>query len=356
MGGREFVEAFDSASGESRWRFAYPTTFGCSVAYSAGPYSTPVIDKSRVYAIGAQGQMHCLDLASGQVIWRRSLQEEFGLRDGLFPFGTSPLLEGDRLIVNVGGTSRAAGIVAFDKTTGRTRWTATEDAASFATPVAATIAGRRYLFAFTAMGLAALDPADGRVYWRIPFRPKNPDTIIATSPLVYQDLVLVSSYQAGSLCVRVLAGGGYEERWRDRRVLDSQYNTLVCVDGDVFGFAASDKSLRCLDLDTGELRWKSRTILGRGNSLAVGGNLLVLGQDGHLGCLRADSHRESIQWLSEQPVIPGPCYAAPALAGGRLYVRGNGYVACLDLGRPRAGRDLGLGRGPELVGSTQDRR
>ena len=114
---------------------------------------------------------HCLDSNTGKKLWQRSLNQDYGAQEGRFPVASSPLLESDRLILNVGGTAGDSGIVALDKRTGQTLWTATEHGGSrIATPVAATLHGRRVVFVFTKEGLVSLEPGSGRVGWSIPFR------------------------------------------------------------------------------------------------------------------------------------------------------------------------------------------
>jgi outer membrane protein assembly factor BamB len=337
----ELVECCDAESGAPQWRNAWPAGFRWSPAYASsspeysnGPYSTPVIDEARVYAWGGGGRLQCLDAATGERLWHRSLNDEYqATLEGFFPVAASPLLEGDRLILNVGGKESAAGIVALDARTGQTLWTATADGAGHATPVAATIHSRRYVFVFTADGLVSLDPADGRVCWSIPFRARNRDVVNATSPIVYGDIVFVSGYQLGNLCVRVLPDGSYQELWRDkRRNLDSQYNNLLCLDGYVYGFSALDRSFRCLELTTGSVRWKWDSDIGRGASLAAGGRILVLGEHGHLGAIEVDPHEARPVCITGQSLLEGqPCYTAPALHRGLLYVRADKTLLCLDL-------------------------
>jgi outer membrane protein assembly factor BamB len=287
-----------------------------------------------VYAWGGDGRLQCLDAATGEPLWHRALNEEYQVhQEGFFPVASSPLLDGDRLILNVGGKASGAGVVAIDTQRGQTLWTATEDGASYATPVAATIHGRRYVFVFTDNGLAALDPSDGRVWWSIPFRARNRDVVNATSPIVHGDMVLVSGYQLGNLCVRVLPDGSYQELWRDkRRNLDSQYNNLLCLDGHVYGFSALDRSFRCLDLATGTVRWKWDSDIGRGASLVAGGGILLLGEYGHLGSIAIDPRAPRPVCMTGQSLLDGQhCFTAPALHRGLLFVRADQVLLCFDL-------------------------
>ena len=293
-----------------------------------------------------KGALQCLDSATGQPHWHRRSKEEYqaGHEGFLFPVPGSPLLEGDRLILNVGGKESGAGVVAIDVQSGQTIWTATQDGPGYATPVAATIHGRRYVFVFTAEGLVSLDPADGRVWWSIPFRARSRDVINATSPLVHGDIVFVSGYQLGNLCVRVLPDGSYQELWRDkRRNLDSQYNNLLGLDGNIYGFSALDRSFRCLELATGNVRWKWLSDIQRGASLAAGGRILLLGEHGHLGSIEIDPHEARPVCITSQSLVEGQdCFTAPALHRGLLYVRGSNPDMSGLASRPQAAGRLRL--------------
>lgn len=331
-GDEEFVECLAADTGQSLWRFDYPTACECPYQYSSGPYSTPAIDGGMVYAWGAEGALRCLDLASGELVWQRELNGEFGAELGMFPVAGSPLIEGDAIILNVGGQETGAGIVALDKQTGETLWTATDHGPGDATAMPATIHGRRFVFMFTADGLVSLDAISGAVHWTIPFRATAPDTSNATTPIVAGDLLMISAYKIGSLCVRVLPDGGYEELWRDRRNLMCQFHNLIERDGYVYSFASNDHSLRCIELATGRVQWKWQPEMGRGQSLAVGDCLLTVFENGQLGAIQIRPDGWEVRSLTDKPIVRDRCFCAPALAGGRLYLRSDTDLVCLDIG------------------------
>jgi outer membrane protein assembly factor BamB len=338
LGDEEVVECLDAASGESRWKFAYPTAYECQYKYSNGSYGTPVIDGDRVHAWGAEGKLHCLNLADGGLIWERSLSDDFQVEEDMFAVASSPLVEGDLLILNVGGSQPDAGIVALNKQTGDTVWTATGDGASYATPCPATIHGNRFVFVLTRAAIVALNPADGRMHWRIPFAAKSPEKINATSPVVWDDMLFVSAYMVGSLCVRVLPDRGYEELWQDRRALDSQFNNVVCRDGYIYGCSSIHRDFRCLDMATGEVQWEWPEMKGRGmSSLLVGDRMLLLGELGHLLSFELDPSEARPVSQTADGLLKSPCFTAPAIHQGRLYLRNESTLLCLDLrGKPAA--------------------
>lgn len=336
VGNEEQVECLDPDSGESRWTFAYPTTYQCQYEYSSGPYSTPSIDGNRVFTVGAQGQLHCLNMTDGELMWRRDLRADYDPAEQLFAMGASPLVDESRLYLPIGGTRGSSGIVAIDKHTGETLWTATEHAAGYASPIKAVIHGREFLFVFNKFGLVALDPLNGRLFWEIPFTSRGVDTVCASSPVVCGDLVLVTMGPApGALCVRVLPDGSYAEAWRERRVLDSTWNNLVVHDGHIFGFTSKRQraKLRCIEFATGKQQWEWESDLERGSLLAADGKLIGWGEHGHLALLALNTRELQVLSQTVEPLLKSPCYAMPAIYDGALYVRNEGTLVCFEFRR-----------------------
>lgn len=336
IGSQEIIDCLDPSTGTRRWRFESGTNYESEFEYSDGPYSTPTLTDDAVYTLSAEGVLRRNELQTGGEVWSRPLGQELQAEENSFAVGTSPLVEGDRIFVNIGGTIGESGIVALDALTGETVWTATDHGDSYATPRLATIEGERHLFVLTDKALVALDPAQGRIRWQAPFSVKGgPERVTAVSPLVIDDLVLlVGGPGPGALMLRVLPGDRYEEVWRDRRALDSQFNNLVSDGRHVFGFTSvwnGQAEFRCLDPATGEVLWGWESVLRRGSSLFADGKLLLLGENGHLAVLEAAGDEPQVSYLSEKPLLAGPTFTAPALSDGRLYLRNEKELLCLDL-------------------------
>ena len=148
LGNEETVECLHAETGTSRWQFRYPTDFDDRYGYNNGPRSSPVIDAARAYTVGAQGQLHCLELDTGRLIWKRDLEAEYRVRQDFFGTASTPLVEGPLLIVNVGAPGGPC-VVGFDKATGREVWRAGKEwGPSYASPVPATVHGKRRVFVF----------------------------------------------------------------------------------------------------------------------------------------------------------------------------------------------------------------
>lgn len=335
LGDEEVVSCLDAETGEGRWEFRYPTTFVCGSHYTNGPYSTPASDGERVITLGAQGQLHCLRLADGVPLWSRETSEEFDVEPDVFGAGHSPLIWNHRVILNIGGRTGNAGIIAFDPETGDILWQSTDHGPSYATPQPAVIDGRERLFVLTKTGLVMLDPADGRVFFAVPYVSKVADGYSAVTPLVSGNLVLISIFGQGSMCLQIQDDDSYVTVWEDRRTLTSQYNPFLVADGYVYGIHATDTSFRCVDLATGELKWRWKSELRRSTQLIAGGHILLFGEFGELGLLELNPDEPVECAITARSVFDGErCYAAPVLADGRLYLRNEQELVCLDLRPP----------------------
>jgi outer membrane protein assembly factor BamB len=328
-GNEEVVECLEAATGKSRWRFAYPTAYQVDYGKGDGPRATPLVAGGRVFTLGAEGRLHCLALDTGAKVWARDLQEDYHFPKGFFGLATSPLLVGERLLVNVGG--REAGIVAFAAGSGKELWRATSDEASYSSPVAATIAGRLQVFFLTREGLVSVDPASGHVFFRTPWRSRFRASVNAATPLVMNDLVFVSaSYNTGALLVRV-GKEKAEEVWQSDEVLSNHYNTSIHSEGYLYGCDGRQEEgarLRCVELQTGKVKWTQEGF-GCGSAILADGKLIVLAEDGDL--VMVVPSPKGYEEKARAKLLNRPCRAPLALANGFLYARDERQLICLDL-------------------------
>ena len=331
----EIVQCVSIDQGSTHWLHRYPTTFECQFDYSDGPYSTPVIVADRVYTVGGQGQFLCLSLDDGQVIWQRDLHAEYELDDGDFPVGASPGIDQDRIVFNLGAGDADAGVVCLDRQTGETLWEASAHGRAYCSPMFATIAGSKFVFVTTDLGLLSLHPATGEIDWEFEHRSRTPMSYNAVSPLVHEDKVLlVTGPGPGAVCLKVNADRSYEVLWEDRRALDCQFNTLMLAGDDVFGFTAAGQGgaeFRCVDFDTGEVQWRYHSLLRRGQGLIAGDAIVLFGERGHLASLLLDSQAPQVLSFSEMPVMQEPCYCSPALSRGMLLLKNEQRLVCFDV-------------------------
>lgn len=374
QGNDEIVESLDAATGKSEWRYAAPTTYRDPYGYNDGPRCTPLLTADRVFTFGAEGRLTALDRATGTRVWERETARDFEVPEAFFGVGSTPLLEGERLIVMVGGQPNA-GVVAFHPATGATlwqnigetnwhgqpmrgwpgepivRWQRWEKQASYASPVGATFHGRRHVLCLMRQGLVSINPTNGAHQFSFWFRARVNESVNAANPVVHGDLILISAayYRVGSVLLRVRPDGeGVDEVWRGTS-MEAHWSTPLLIDGRLYGFGGRnepDAVLRCVEFATGRMlwereeRWAPRSsrqpaVFGRGSMIAADGRLVALGEGGLLGLFRPSptACEELGRW--QVPSLAYPCWAAPVLADGRLYLRSEDRLVCLDL-RARA--------------------
>ena len=329
----EIVECLDAKTGKVFWKSEYPTAYRDDFGFDPGPRSTPAVAEGRVYTFGAEGTLHCWDLSDGRKVWGVETQKQFGARQGFFGLACSPLVESNAVIVNIGGRD-GAGIVGFDTATGRVRWKATDDGASYSSPVAITVHQRRCVLVITLQALVALAPANGRVLFRYEWRPPMHAAVSAATPLVIDDLIFISaSYGTGASLLRFQESGP-EKVWSADDVLSNHYATSVPHDGFLYGRDGRQEQgcdLRGVELKTGKVRW-SESGLNAGTVTLAGDQLLVLTEKGEL--LRALASPAGFKPAARAQILPFVVRAHPALADGLFYARSKDKLVCVGICAP----------------------
>jgi outer membrane protein assembly factor BamB len=326
----EVVECFDATSGKPQWKFDYATRYVDQYGKGNGPRSTPAISGKRVFTLGAEGALHCLDLETGKKIWGRNLNDDHAVPESFFGVATSPLVEGDLLLVNVGGKN--AGIVAFSTADGKERWKATGDGASYSSPVVATIHGQRLGVFFTRAGVAVLDPATGKMRFAKRWRSRNDASVNAATPLVIGDLLFFSSsYETGALLLK-LGKEGVEEVWSNDDSMSNHFSTCVVYQDHLYGFHGRQETgavLRCVELKTGKVLW-TKDRYGCGSMVLTPTHALVLTEDGDLVSveLSPQAYHEKAR---ASVLVNRPIRAQVALAHGKLYARDAKRLVCWNL-------------------------
>jgi outer membrane protein assembly factor BamB len=356
-----------SETGHFLWKFEYPTLYEDYFGYNNGPRCSPIVDEDRVYILGAEGMLHCLTAAAGEVVWRVDTARDFGVIPNFFGVGSAPVVEGDLLIVQVGGSTadsrgrdfadlegNGSGVVAFDKRTGVVRYKLSDELASYASPVTAAMGGRRWCFVFARGGLLAFDPATGRQDFHFPWRAPVLESVNAANPVVVGDRVFISeTYGPGSALLAVRPGG-YDLVWADssrsrQKAMQTHWNTCIAHKGFLYGSSGRhtyNAELRCIEMETGRVRW-SEPGLGRASLLYVDEHLISIGESkGELILFRANPERfeevsrvtlaepsrgPSLAGFGPGPLLGTDCWSAPVLAHGLLYVRGDERMVCLEV-------------------------
>lgn len=387
QGREEIVECMTADSCQTNWTYKYPSNFRDPYGYNNGPRCSPLLTEDRCYTYGAEGMLACVDLKTGTKIWQRDTKKDFSVPEHFFGVGCTPILENNLLIVLVGGQPNS-GVVAFDAKTGQTvwesvgkdtwdgaatdipndptyHWTGEEMVVSYSSPIVATIHGRRHLLCLMRQGLVSLDPASGRVNFRYWFLSRAYESVNAARPVVINDKIFISAaYRVGSALLEVADDGqSVKEIWRDERNMLNHWSTSIYVDGYIYGFSGrheQEGELRCLDVKTGRVVWKTTgfegnlgelaqdpqtgkivnrstgeampfPFYGRGSKIQIGDKFIVLAERGTLALVDVNPQKWVEHTRAAYPQISYPAWTAPVLSRKRLYLRDEDTLLCLDL-------------------------
>jgi len=362
----EVIECLSAPSGDRHWRFTYPTAYHDEYGYCNGPRSSPIIAGDAVLAMGAEGKLHCLELNTGALRWQRDIVKEYKLKQNFFGVGSTPLVEGGVVIVNV-GADRGPCVVGIDVRSGKTLWEAGNKwGPSYASPVPATLHGKRRVLVFAGGrsnpptgGLLCIDPATGKIDFAFPWRGTVRESVNASSPLVIGDQVFISEcYGSGGVLLDITADLQCKPGWTNA-AFGTHFMTAVVKDDYLYGVdghGPEDAFLVCVDQKTGKEIWRTQpqwkeTIDSDGTAreipmgsfrcwlMPVDGRFLCLGEFGHLLWVELSpaGYREvSRAWL----FAAGETWTPPVLSRGLLYICQNARdpvhktgprVLCYDL-------------------------
>jgi len=352
--GKETLHAIHADNARELWRTPIADVFTDEQGPS-GPRCTPLVDGDRVYAQSGKGELQCLSVADGQLLWHLNFMKDFGAaflgEDSPVPgaaehgYTAAPVVIDQRLIACAGGTN-GTGVVCVEKRTGKLLWKSQNDRAAYAAPVIATLAGVQQAVCFTVEGLIGLALEDGSLLWRIPL--KTPYGRNCTTPVIMGDWVVVGSYRAGLVGVKVSAERAdadkagtraplrAEKVWQNKQV-PMNFSSPVCVGRYLFGLGPA-RQLVCVEVETGHLAWSKQGYVTTAAELAhaaflvMGENILLYSDDGLLALIAGDpagcrelgrAHVSGMNWCN------------PAYADGRLYLRdgmkATGMLYCIEL-------------------------
>jgi outer membrane protein assembly factor BamB len=329
----EVVEAFAAKTGKSSWKYAIPTSYVSGISPDDGPRCVPIIHGDRVIVFGVQGNLACLRLADGNKLWARDTHAEFRVGEGYFGAGSSPIVEGDKVIVNVGGKKTGAGIVAFALDTGKPVWNVTNEDASYSSPIAVTVNGVRNVIVETRLKTVVLNPDSGAIRSELEFGMRGP-TVNGANPTVMGDrLFMTASYGIGAVFAKI-GSASLEKLWESNDLISSQYATCIADGGVLYGIHGRDDqgqaSLRCIDPDKQKVVWE-KDDFGYATLLWADGKLIVQKTDGTFVLVKATPTQYTE--LASAQVFNAKTFALPALAAGRVYARDDHTLKCLDVGR-----------------------
>jgi outer membrane protein assembly factor BamB len=324
-GETEYVMAFDAETGRKVWEVANGRVFRNE--QGDGPRGTPTVDGNRLIAFGSSGDLSCLDAATGSRIWSVNVVQRLGGVNPYWGYSESPLVIGDRLLVNVGG--RQASIVAFDKQDGSVLWKSHNDEAGYSSPVLLRAGGLAQAVFFTGQRALGVDPRDGRLLWSYD-RVSNRTANIAT-PIVRANRVFLSSdYGTGGALLDVKAAGTLATATevyftRDMR---NHHASSVLVGDHLYGFSSS--ILTAMRFETGEVAWRNRSV-GKGSLIYADERLYLYSERGVVGLADASPTGYQERGRFEIDPVGPPTYSHPILTGRRLIIRDQDTIYAYDV-------------------------
>jgi hypothetical protein len=340
------LRCLEAETGKFLWKLGYPTEYRDKRSIGFGPRCCPVVDDDRVYVFGAEGMLLCARALDGKEIWKIDTEKEYkGLRN-YYGVASTPVIEGDLLITQVGRKPPGDGIVAFNKYTGKIVYSIPGEGASYSSPVLATINGRRWCFVLTKENLVGFEPKTGKVDFRFAWSSELQFSANASNPVVVGDQVFVSEcYSIGSALLKVKPGG-YKVVWHDGdkkprdKSMMCHWMTPVHEAGYLYGVSGEHtpgSDLRCVELATGKVVW-SEPRLSLGSLLKVDGYFVYQTEFGPLLLLKPNPKRyelvsgvEVAEPGADEALLNGRCWAAPVLSRGLMYLRGRKWLVCVEL-------------------------
>ena len=324
-GDREFVIAFDTANGKEVWATPHGNAFRND--RGDGPRGTPTVDEDNVYALGAAGDLSCLDARSGRVLWTLNMLKKFGGSNITWGISESPLVIGDKVLVNAGGPG--ASIVALNKKDGSLIWKSQSDKAGYSSAIPVQVGGITQVVFFTSNRAVGLDSRDGSLLWEYP-RPSNRVANVAT-PIARANRVFISSdYGTGGGVVEIKADGNgvSAQEVYFTREMRNHHSSSVLVGDYLYGFSGS--ILTAMRFDTGEVAWRDRSV-GKGALTFADGHLYCFSENGVVGLVEVtpEGYREKGRFRIEQDALP--TWSHPVVAGGRLYLRDQDTIYAYDV-------------------------
>jgi len=325
--GKEAVAAYDVDSGRELWTQSWNAEYRDSTG--DGPRSTPTWDDGRIYALGATGELRCLDAKSGAVIWGKNILSDNQAANLQWAMAASPLIVDDKVIVLPGGSANNS-VVAYNKMTGAPVWKSQSDRAAYVSPMLVTLAGRRQIVVVSASRAFGLEPGNGSLLWSHGW---DTDMGINVSQPIMVDanrFFISSGYGKGAALVEVTSSGNaFSARtvWENIN-MKNKFNSSVLHQGYVYGL--DEGILSCVDVKTGERKWKGGRY-GYGQVLLVGNHLIVSTDTGELVLVRATP--DQFSEVSRFQAIEGKTWNYPAIGGGRLLVRNGNEMAAYNIAR-----------------------
>ena len=323
--GQEVVAAYDMNNGRELWTQKWNAEYTDSTG--DGPRATPTWDNGRIYALGATGELRCLDANSGAVIWGKNILSDNQAKNLPWAMAASPLIVDDKVIVLPGGTSGKS-VVAYNKNNGAPVWRVLNDTQAYVSPMLVELAGRRQIVVVSASRVVGLAPEKGTLLWEYAWDTDNGINVSQPIMVDRNRFFISSGYGKGAALVKVEGSGNSftaSTVWENNN-MKNKFNSSVLYNGYVYGL--DEGILVCLDVNTGERKWKDGRY-GYGQIILAGDHLIVTSDKGDVALVKATPSQYTE--VARFTAVKGQTWNYPAIAGGRLLVRNSNEMAVYDI-------------------------
>ena len=321
-GDKEYVIAFDAATGKEVWATLNGT--GYQNDKGNGPRGTPTVDGNRLFALGGNGDLSCLETKTGKVVWTMNLLQKFGGENPRWGISESPLVMGEKLLVNAGGPD--ASVMALNKQNGALIWKSQSDGAGYSSAMPVQIGSTTHVVFFTHDRAVGVDLKDGRLLWSYP-KASNKVANVAT-PVIRGNKVFVSSdYGTGAGLVEIKADNSAQEVYFTKE-MRNHHSSSILIGDYLYGFSSG--ILTAMKFDTGEVGWRDRSV-GKGSLVYADGFLYALSENGVVGLVEATptGYVEKGRFRIQQESLP--TWTHPVISNGRLYIRDQNTIYAYDV-------------------------
>ncbi len=325
QGEDEVLTALDAGTGTALWRTAYPAPFQMNPATSkhgAGPKSTPAFAAGRLFTLGMSGTVTAFDAETGRRLWQKPASPV----SPLYHTATSPLVDGDLVILHLGGHNDGA-LTALDVSTGDVRWSWNGDGPAYGSPMVFELSGTRQVVAFSQENFVGVSTATGELLWRRPYTTQS--TTTSQTPILYRETVIEAGRGNGITAFRVVRQGA---EWKTENVwhtdeVSMHLSSGVAVDSVLFGFSHLNRGQYfALDLDTGRILWTSEPRQAENAAIVRAGEILFsLEDDGELVVFGAS--RTAFEEIGRYEVAPSETWAQPTISDNRVFVKDVSMLA-----------------------------
>jgi len=322
---QEVVAAYDMNNGRELWTQKWNAAYTDSTG--DGPRATPTWDAGRIYALGATGEFRCLDANNGAVIWGKNILSDNQAKNLPWAMAASPLIVDDKVIVLPGGTSGKS-VVAYNKNNGAPVWRVLNDTQAYVSPMLVELAGRRQIVVVSASRVVGLAPENGALLWEYPWDTDNGINVSQPIMVDRNRFFISSGYGKGAALVEVKGSGNSftaSTIWENTN-MKNKFNSSVLYNGYIYGL--DEGILVCLDVNTGERKWKDGRY-GYGQIILAGSHLIVTSDKGDVALVKATP--SAYTEVARFAAVQGQTWNYPAIDNGKLLVRNSNEMAAYDI-------------------------